>query len=124
MRHHERIKSLISLRVDGSVIGLDNSGTTAICVPKKKRETMCWCDNVGARCRQRGCELKSASVFIRKSIRFKQFSPTGKMREYKMQVLKKQLLSLLKGQFTLKSEIYCFPVMLFIHIDHFGVAEF
>lgn len=59
---------------------------------------MCWCDNVGARCRQRGCELKSASVFIRKSIRFKQFSPTGKMREYKMHVLKKRLLSLLKGQ--------------------------
>lgn len=48
MRHHERIKSLISLRVDGSVIGLDNSGTTAICVTKKKkkRETMCWRDNV------------------------------------------------------------------------------
>lgn len=38
MRHHERIKSLISLRVDGSVIGLDNSGTTAICVPKKKKK--------------------------------------------------------------------------------------
>lgn len=30
MRHHERIKSLISLRVDGSIIGLDNRGMTAL----------------------------------------------------------------------------------------------
>lgn len=30
MRHHERIKTLISLRVDGSIIGLDNRGKTAL----------------------------------------------------------------------------------------------
>lgn len=29
MRHHERIKSLISLGVDGGIIGLDSRGMTA-----------------------------------------------------------------------------------------------
>lgn len=29
MRHHERIKSLISLGLDGGVIGLDGDGTAA-----------------------------------------------------------------------------------------------
>lgn len=29
MRHHERIKSLISLGLDGGVIGLDGGGTAA-----------------------------------------------------------------------------------------------
>lgn len=29
MRHHERIKSLISLGLDGGVIGLDGGGTSA-----------------------------------------------------------------------------------------------
>lgn len=32
MRHHERIKSLIRLRVGGSLIGLDNSGAADISV--------------------------------------------------------------------------------------------
>lgn len=39
MRLHGRIKSLISLRVDGSIIGLDKRGMAAMF--KKKIETLC-----------------------------------------------------------------------------------
>lgn len=44
MRLHERIKSLISLRVDGSIIGLDKKGMAAM----YKKKTRLFCGNSGA----------------------------------------------------------------------------
>lgn len=40
MRLHERIKSLIGLRVDGSIIGLDQRGMAAAYNPKKRSKTL------------------------------------------------------------------------------------
>lgn len=39
MRHHKRIKSLISRRVDDSIIGLDNSWTATICEQKRSLDS-------------------------------------------------------------------------------------
>lgn len=51
MRLHERIKSLIGLRVDGSIIGLDKRGKAAA-YTKKRNET-----NSGASWKIIVCEL-------------------------------------------------------------------
>ena len=127
MRHHERIKSLISLRVDGSVIGLDNSGTTAICVTqikKKKRgggERLC----VGAIMSAPDAGREAANSSHRLCSHGNQYifsssDQRAKCKKYKIKSLKKAL-ELVKG--TVHPEI-SFPVTLFIHKDHFSVAEF